>query len=587
MSISASEQFQELSASVAYKYHAATKHTVEKLLAGGFYLDWANQPAPFRHYLDAPQLELSRRIHYNPQSLFQVLETANLRRTRQSDLAERAEMPGATFVSSLLFYSLAISAWKQIKLTSDKWALRCNASSGNLHPTEAHLYLREIEGFEPGLYHYRPDVHGLELRARAADLALPSRFESAPAVIFLTSIHWREIWKYRERGFRYCQHDMGHALAAVEAAARSLGGATGVSGLFPDREIRHFLGLEASDEVVSLMVALSPPMSLSKSPSPLNSGDRLKNAFELPGRPDSGARDETNTKQAETRRRFFGVPNTLSDEVRHYPDVSQAYQATCLEARGAAEAEERVSEFISSGRVSSPGHRLEQIEEIDARYDSDLLQRIPVESVNGVIRRRRSAVDMDYRRSMSLPDLTIMLSMASRGFAADFQTLIDVDENGAGGLNLIHLYVYVHRVSSLRSGLYYYDRYRQRLAQLIDRDMREIAKGVSCFQDIAADSCVTLSMVADFNTAFELFGDRGYRLIHYEAGYIGQFLYLISTALGYDSTGIGCFVDDAINTLLDLKPGYEVIYNFCTGGALIDPRLTTLPAYDFPEPPQE
>ena len=28
-------------------------------------------------------------------------------------------------------------------------------------------------------------------------------------LIALTSIHWREAWKYGERAFRYCQHDHG------------------------------------------------------------------------------------------------------------------------------------------------------------------------------------------------------------------------------------------------------------------------------------------------------------------------------------------------------------------------------------------
>jgi hypothetical protein len=39
----------------------------------------------------------------------------------------------------------------------------------------------------------------------------------------LSSIHWREAWKYGERAFRYCQHDIGHAIATVRYAAAVLG----------------------------------------------------------------------------------------------------------------------------------------------------------------------------------------------------------------------------------------------------------------------------------------------------------------------------------------------------------------------------
>ena len=38
-------------------------------------------------------------------------------------------------------------------------------------------------------------------------------------LIGLSSVHWREAWKYGERAFRYCQHDAGHAIGTVRIAA--------------------------------------------------------------------------------------------------------------------------------------------------------------------------------------------------------------------------------------------------------------------------------------------------------------------------------------------------------------------------------
>ena len=35
----------------------------------------------------------------------------------------------------------------------------------------------------------------------------------------LASVYWREAWKYGERAFRYCQHDVGHAIGTVRIAA--------------------------------------------------------------------------------------------------------------------------------------------------------------------------------------------------------------------------------------------------------------------------------------------------------------------------------------------------------------------------------
>jgi nitroreductase len=42
-------------------------------------------------------------------------------------------------------------------------------------------------------------------------------------LVGLSSIFWREAWKYGERAFRYCQHDVGHALGTLRSAAAALG----------------------------------------------------------------------------------------------------------------------------------------------------------------------------------------------------------------------------------------------------------------------------------------------------------------------------------------------------------------------------
>ena len=36
-------------------------------------------------------------------------------------------------------------------------------------------------------------------------------------------MHWREAWKYGERAFRYCNHDVGHAIGSTRIAAATLG----------------------------------------------------------------------------------------------------------------------------------------------------------------------------------------------------------------------------------------------------------------------------------------------------------------------------------------------------------------------------
>ena len=110
---------------------------------------------------------------------------------------------------------MGLSAWKAYRET--RWALRVNPSSGNLHPTEAYIV------HDGRIFHYAPREHVLEERA-----ALPSPAWQAflggreGFLVALTSIQWREAWKYGERAFRYCQHDVGHAIAALRGIGVAL-----------------------------------------------------------------------------------------------------------------------------------------------------------------------------------------------------------------------------------------------------------------------------------------------------------------------------------------------------------------------------
>lgn len=549
-----------------YAYHQLTKHTVAKLMSHHHHLDWANQPDPFRRYETSRRLELPRSLEPAAIAYYPALEAMLVGQgtERHCNLPD-PQAADAVFLSRLLFYSMAISAWKEVSGGLDRWSVRVNPSSGNLHPTETHLLLHSFQGLEPGAYHYYVRTHALEQRAAGAVAhriwePLTGSATAPPAVVCLTSIFWRESWKYRDRGYRYCQHDMGHAMAAVALSAAVLGWRAYILGEFPDRDASRLIGLSDIDEKPSLFIGLYPGL---KPPAEKRSSCPDADLWSA----EEGA--------------FFGTPNALSSEQVGYPSIDRVYQATCLT---------RQSWRARFGRHLPPaGQRPSNIEPCAVGtacvYKPELA--LPGKSVHWVVRTRRSAVDLDGHQRMSQAELGTLLVSATRGFAADFQRPAPFNPRSSyaqKGHHLIHLYLYVHRIDGLEPGLYYFDRNEQELVPLVYADEREAAKYASCFQDIAADGCFAVSMIADFNIAYQLYGDRGYRYVHFEAGWIGQWLYLGSTALGYEATGIGCFLDDLVNNLMGLPPGMECIYNFTVGRAVLDPRLTTLPAYDFPDP---
>ncbi len=111
-------------------------------------------------------------------------------------------------------------------------------------------------------------------------------------------------------------------------------------------------------------------------------------------------------------------------------------------------------------------------------------------------------------------------------------------------------------------------------------DLRRTAQIVSCHQEIASDGAFSLGMIADFTQTIRGKGAWWYRRLFWEAGVLGQVLYLEAEAAGVRSTGIGCYFDDAFHELLGLTGDeFQDLYHFTVGRSVEDQRLMTIPPY--------
>lgn len=453
---------------VVAEYHEATKHTPERLRASRHFLDWANLPDPFRHYEGAPLVDLPAGPSLAPQ------------------------VRGAEAVSALFFHSAAISASRRAP-SGYRYALRVNPSSGNLHPTEFHFAARGLPGWEDGLYHYRPSSHMAEQRARGAAL---EGVTGAPLCVVLTSIFWREAWKYRARAYRYVNHDLGHAMAALQYAAGAMGWPSLVRGLFDDAAVRASVR-PAADEEPMLLVELWPPAE--------------------PRRP----RPPEWTP---------GEPNRLSREVIEYPEIAAIHAAT-----------------LSCGAPP--------------RLREPRIERWPHGDYAALSRQRRSALDfLPEGRLLPRAAFDAMLDLLAAPLAADWEE------------RFVEPWLFVHRVEDLPAGLY---RSRHGALDLVRAgDQRAVAAALSLGQDLAGNSCFAVSFIADLGRACALFGPRGYRFVHHEAGALGQRLYLAAEAFGFRGTGIGAFYDDHVHQWIGLAPDgpHQVVYHFAVGDPVPDPR---------------
>lgn len=523
----------------AMAYHEASKHHPDRYARGPGHLDWTNQPDPFRGFAGCSRIDLplSRECHAPD---FCELFRPGAVPSRPLDLSTLG-----------LFFelSLALSAWKEIP--GSRWSLRINPSSGNLHPTEGYAILPPLADVSStcGVYHYLSREHALELRGAWT----ASQADSAGGfLVALTSIPWRESWKYGERAFRYCQHDIGHAIGALRFAAAVLGWKVRWRADIDDLTLARGLGLDRTEDFQDAETEI-PELLLHVGICP----DQPPVPFPVTDRAVA----------------WSGKANRLSRDHVAWPAIDEVIEATVHSASVKPRS-------CANAPWPPPGWS-------GAKRDAAQ-----------IIRQRRSAVDFDGVTRISRATFLEILDLTlPRSDVAPF----DIWDWPP----CLHLILFVHRVDGLAPGLYAWvrdpgqlsslkaacrpgclwepveaDAGRHPLFRLGPGDVREFSKTVSCHQDIAADSAFSLGMLARFEPVLREHGAGAYRRLFWEAGLIGQSLYLAAEAAGVRATGIGCFLDDTMHGALGISDrSYQSLYHFTVGGPVEDPRLRTLAPY--------
>ena len=541
-----------------FGYHERTKHYPGRYARSLGHLDWATQPDPFRRFLGAPLLDLD------------LLPAGEQPRYESAFVPGRIppEPLGRRSISQLFHDSLALSAWKQAG--GERWPLRVNPSSGNLHPTEGYLVAGPVAGLHDraAVFHYAPREHALERRADLPDetwSALARQLPPGSLLVGLTSIDWREAWKYGERAFRYCHHDVGHAIGAVTVAAAGLGWQARLCEGVVDTDLARLLGLDSQSgperESADCLLAISP----GGAPFPVDQ----QRAFTLALPPGALWPSE-----------WHGAPNRLSPEHgQEWPVIDEVAEATRKLEPPAATFWERNSVDSS---VDIPGL---------TEGESPL-------ALRPILHQRRSAVAFDGRTGLTREAFfQILLKTVPAEGQIPFATL--------PWRPRVDLLLFVHRVEGVPPGLYILLREPGRkeslrglmtpafawtpvegsppslpLFLLEAGDARRVAAQTSCGQAIAADGVFAAAMLAEYRAPIDTFGSWFYRRLHWEAGLLGQQLYLEAEASGIRATGIGCFFDDLTHRTFGLTgDAFQVLYHFTTGGAVDDVRLQTVPPY--------
>src|SRR6266853_1570636 len=360
---------------VAWTYHDATKHSYTSIRTNPHFMDWSNQPLPFKIYPTLDPLRLPAEVRQTG--------VAALSAIAESVPSHANASPDLEAVAQLLYLSAGIT--RKRSYSGGEIYFRAAACTGALYEVELYLVCGGLTNLDPGVYHFAPAEFGLR-RLRAGDyrrILLEATggepaIAHAPLTIVCTCTYWRNAWKYQARTYRHFGWDNGTLLANLLAVATALGLPARVVCGFLDRSVNGLLDVDPQREVAFSLVALGHVAAL---PPPSPAG--------------------VSPLSLET------VP--LSQREVDYPLMREMHAASSLE----------VPEELAAWRGHTPKKELlpptEAIVQLTPLSDAE----IPRDPIEQVIQRRGST--RKFARSPStMPQLSTMLDRASRGVPADF-----------------------------------------------------------------------------------------------------------------------------------------------------------------------
>jgi SagB-type dehydrogenase family enzyme len=498
----------------AWTYHEATKHSYASIRANPHYLDWTNQPLPFKIY---PTLELLRL----PGNVRQT-GVAALSAIAESVPAETKSVPDLEAVAQLLYLSAGVT--RKRNRPGGEIYFRAAACTGALYEVELYLVCGDLGNLQAGVYHFAAAEFGLR-RLRAGDYRRvlmeatdgEPTIAHAPLTIICTCTYWRNAWKYQDRTYRHFGWDNGTLIANLLAVATALGLPARVVCGFVDASVNRLLDVDPLREVAFSLLAVGhmvslPPQSLGEPP-----------ALGLDSIP-------------------------LSRREVDYPLMREMHAASSLDS---AEDVGKWRTRTPMTRFPSPSGSLAPLQPLS---DAEM----PRDSIEQVILRRGSSRKF-ARTPIGLAQLSTMLDRAVRSVPADF-----LDPPGR---QLNDIYLIVHAIEGLPPGAYVFHRNEGLLENLREGNFRAEAGYLGLEQELPADAAVDIFALADLRPTLQHFGNRGYRAVQLEAGILGGKIYLGAYAQHLGATGLTFYDDDVIRFFSPHAEGKSVIFLVAVGNS--------------------
>ncbi len=137
-------------------------------------------------------------------------------------------------------------------------------SAGSRHPFETYLAIQRVEGLEPGIYHYLPEQHALEIWRSGTEVlqaAYSTTYNQKQVLNSAVTYFWiaevyRTSWRYGMRAYRYIYLDAGHVCQNLYLAAESIGCGVCAIAAFDDELATTVFELDGKERFMAYMASV-------------------------------------------------------------------------------------------------------------------------------------------------------------------------------------------------------------------------------------------------------------------------------------------------------------------------------------------
>ncbi len=493
-------------------YHWKTAYDRHRM--SGHYMDWANQPIPFKQYRQMAVETFEPVASFPEKSLWSLVS--------QPGATSEPTMLGKDGLARVLYLAGGITA--RSRQGGQDFYFRAQASAGALYPTEIYTGVFKNDGLKPdlkpGIYHFGADHFGLTPLRQGGiihyptDLGLTTDPERLPAIsLYLSGIFFKSAWKYRARAFRYVLLDTGHVLENLVLALALENVPFTCHYDFNDEALGELIGLDENREAGLVCV---------------NAGASLSLASITSSKPESLPSEIISAGQ-------------VSNAEVTYDEILGAYRGGF---RGTSSPKDQPLVTNDIGVASTSWQPIESTDE-----DRD------EHPFAWSVMNRRSKRNY-VKEPLAKETFLSLLNLLCRSHGQDGP------ENRFACLRLGFL---TENIQGVDPGFYLLDPENRRFGQVLAGRFIEPMTSVCLDQKWLSHATVHFLLMANLKAIDGHYGPRGYRYAMLNAGRLGQLIYLGATALGLGCCGIGALYDGDAQKLLGLNQDSALLYLLAAG----------------------